>query len=102
MTVDFNKLQKFPAYKNVPLTESELLTNSITGETWALTEAYYHRMAEVDPMARIVQIDGKVLSYAEAAGEVAKKTGEGAGIVRAHKSLIKYIRKVLEEEENAE
>jgi len=100
LVVDFNKLKEFPAYKNVPLTEEEILTNSITGETWILAETHYRQLSAASPEIRIVSI-GDNLSFAEAANEVAQKTEKGEELVRVYKGLVKHIGKIVLEDEDA-
>jgi len=96
--LDFTKLQQFPAYNDVPITENELLSDSITEETWRLCEAYYRQLAALSSEVSIVSITAGELTLEQAADEVAKKSAKGLEKVLAYKELLKRIREIVEEE----
>lgn len=99
MPINLDRLQDYPAYKNVPVTVSELLSDSITDETWRLTEAYFRRLANERPSAKIYSINGREQSFTEVAAEVAGRTDKGGEAVEAHKLLLKRIREIVEVED---
>lgn len=101
MTINFDKLKDFPAYRDMPLTRRELSSDSITEETWQLTEAFYRQKAMVaPPEVQEVSYDAKPMSFAEAAEEVANKSEEGERLVRAYKGQLRFMRKQIEEDGN--